>query len=1007
MENNFNQSDNSTVSELESSPSGNIFASSLIEPGDVTNNYSGSGSAPILGTELEVTNLSVTDSESLVFQQLNTTTSEANQSTTDLVGNQVGVNAEAAQESFTLVKGDNSDFPTSRDPYKWPFAQDSIWNMPIGSDAVYVPAGIGASSERAVTADDDIIIMTPDAPLTPVYTNHEAWGNWTAGARCSIQGDVITHLPIPTDFEVPHFPGTPNVAAAVLMPDGRTIHQSQPFHRCEAGGHATSKFVYPEDDIFTGDGIQGAHGGAGMSSLGGTIRLGELVPGGEIHHALKVNIFAQEYMAYNNDSTPGYRWPAVKADSYAQGVYGGSVPALEMGALLALKPNFDINSLNTEPARIIAQAFMDYGGYVVDDTFWDVYALETEWSPDGVVTEEFQDTWGFKFNEKDLSHPWSEDMRDIFTSLHVIDNNSPDSVGGGGTPRKPLAPPFIGEESTPTPLEIPVNPQPQPDTNQEWKIMPLGDSLTEGNYPNGHHSYRGYLRTMLLDAGYEVDFVGDRSSQAHGDTNPADGDHAGHGGYTIGPDDSRFCSSCETANLYDHIEEYMESDPDVVLLNIGVNDMFPGSNRPVEPSEADDKLENLVDRILEIDPDTKVLVSSLMRVSWTDGSSWGAYQDVNERARALGEADPNDQIYFVDLNSVPLAGNDFFDAIHLSGQGAKKIASEWFDTLTPILQGKPMPQEQPPTEITFDQPKIDGDIVYLSDLEWTSATNGWGDVERDLSNGENNSGDGNIITLNGVTYEKGLGVHANSEITFDLAGEYELFKSDIGIDDEVNNGSVRFRVYVDGLETYTSQVMGANSETESLSVDVTGAQQLRLVVDDGGDNFLFDHGDWANAQLIPLTPEVEPDLETVYLSDLEWTSATNGWGAVERDLSNGENNSGDGNIITLNGVTYEKGLGVHANSEITFDLAGEYELFKSDIGIDDEVNDGSVRFQVYVDGVEAYTSPLMESDSDTESISVEVKGAEQLRLVVDDGGDNFFFDHADWANAKLLRFSVN
>lgn len=33
-------------------------------------------------------------------------------------------------------------FPASRDPLAWPFVQSSIWNMPIGSEAVYVPANI-------------------------------------------------------------------------------------------------------------------------------------------------------------------------------------------------------------------------------------------------------------------------------------------------------------------------------------------------------------------------------------------------------------------------------------------------------------------------------------------------------------------------------------------------------------------------------------------------------------------------------------------------------------------------------------------------------------------------------------------------------------------------------------------------------------------------------------------------------------------------------------------------
>src|SRR5688572_4943333 len=67
---------------------------------------------------------------------------------------------------------------------------------------------------------------------------------------------------------------------------------------------------------------------------------------------------------------------------------------------------------------------------------------------------------------------------------------------------------------------------------------------------------------------------------------------------------------------------------------------------------------------------------------------------------------------------------------------------------------------------------------------------------------------------------------------------------------------------------------------------------------------------------------VEAYTATRYLSDREWTSASNGWGPVERDRSNGESAGGDGRTLALNGVTYAKGLGVHASSDVRFTLAG-------------------------------------------------------------------------------------
>ena len=55
-----------------------------------------------------------------------------------------------------------------------------------------------------------------------------------------------------------------------------------------------------------------------------------------------------------------------------------------------------------------------------------------------------------------------------------------------------------------------------------------------------------------------------------------------------------------------------------------------------------------------------------------------------------------------------------------------------------------------------------------------------------------------------------------------------------------------------------------------------------------------------------------------YLSDVTWTSMTNGWGPVEKDRSNGENAAADGGPIRLNGVTFAKGLGAHAASDVRY-----------------------------------------------------------------------------------------
>jgi len=140
--------------------------------------------------------------------------------------------------------------------------------------------------------------------------------------------------------------------------------------------------------------------------------------------------------------------------------------------------------------------------------------------------------------------------------------------------------------------------------------------------------------------------------------------------------------------------------------------------------------------------------------------------------------------------------------------------------------------------------------VYVSDLSFISATNGWGPVERDMSNGEQQAGDGHTISIRGTTYAKGLGVHANGDVALFTGGNCSRFTAVVGIDDEVApNGSVTFSVVADGKTLVTTPDLTGTSAPYPLDVDVTGAQQLDLVISLVGSSNANDHGDWADAKL--------------------------------------------------------------------------------------------------------------------------------------------------------------
>jgi hypothetical protein len=139
--------------------------------------------------------------------------------------------------------------------------------------------------------------------------------------------------------------------------------------------------------------------------------------------------------------------------------------------------------------------------------------------------------------------------------------------------------------------------------------------------------------------------------------------------------------------------------------------------------------------------------------------------------------------------------------------------------------------------------------LQLSDLPFVSASNGWGPVERDQSNGENAADDGGTLRINGASYARGLGVHAASDVRIAIPSGCTTFRAIIGVDDEVgSNGSVRFKVYADGATLFTSAVKRGTQAGQAITLDVTGRSQLRLWVGSDGSNSQ-DHADWARARL--------------------------------------------------------------------------------------------------------------------------------------------------------------
>ena len=346
------------------------------------------------------------------------------------------------------------EVPGVRDPLLWPYPAESIWNYPRGDDADLVPFPVSAD-DLTVMAEEDLIIAAPEAETQDVLRTTAGWVR--DRTRCGEATDevLVEDLPIPEGWLTdPDYTGrTPNHAAAVVLPD-YTLLETQPLHVCE-DGRIVSQYaseVWRGSSILTGglpeEPGYGSHGGSGMTAFGGTIRVGEWVPGGTIRHALKITVADTMLSVLSG----GYRWPARTADEDYAYAYVGSLEAGRMGSLVTLSPDFGVDDLESEPAKIIARALISYGAYIVDDAAQSTVGIAVEWGPNGRVKDDFEDDFGFEMVGRaqyavDDQGDYLQDMEKIYAAFMIVDDNSESNVGGAGDRLAPLAPPLIDVEN--------------------------------------------------------------------------------------------------------------------------------------------------------------------------------------------------------------------------------------------------------------------------------------------------------------------------------------------------------------------------------------------------------------------------------------------------------------------------------------------------------------------------------------------------------------------------------
>jgi lysophospholipase L1-like esterase len=212
---------------------------------------------------------------------------------------------------------------------------------------------------------------------------------------------------------------------------------------------------------------------------------------------------------------------------------------------------------------------------------------------------------------------------------------------------------------------------------QAVKIMPLGDSLTSGY--RQYASYRYDLWFDLIDAGFEVDFVGSLTTTYSGDPNPDlypnylttfDRDHEGHSGAIT--NDLAFLARSVSAR----------HQPDIVLLWVGVNDIWADGAGGV--TQATFRMRDIIEGLRAGVPGVTILLA-LNPPYGRENAEF--VEPLNEAvAGVAAELDsPQSAIILVDLYTGYNFESMTWDNVHQNRAGEEWVADKWFEVLAGIL----------------------------------------------------------------------------------------------------------------------------------------------------------------------------------------------------------------------------------------------------------------------------------------------------------------------------------
>lgn len=302
-----------------------------------------------------------------------------------------------------------------RDPVNWPFAANSPWNTPIGSEAKYVdPVGINLAAGITLYDAGQVhptvrASAAPGASLIRLYRQNES--------------DPIASLRLEPD-DLP----TTTRDFALIAENGKTIYDI-------TGAQLNGTNIIANNVVvadLTGSGMPAEYNAptsTGFSDYAGSLCADDFK--GPIRRALGAVFHPSVLAAKPNGSA--HTWPATKTPGNYEARFGPlrQDGNLHIGTLMAIPQNVDLATIGigtSGPAYELARAFQNYGLYL---------KKPLPGRTDGPLLGMCGD-----LRTANLPPDFGQQLARIASYLKVVENNGPNSIGGGGTPAQPTAPEF-------------------------------------------------------------------------------------------------------------------------------------------------------------------------------------------------------------------------------------------------------------------------------------------------------------------------------------------------------------------------------------------------------------------------------------------------------------------------------------------------------------------------------------------------------------------------------------